>query len=401
VLGHHLAAGFRVCLDGTYGRAPARQRYRCIDPAGSFHRFTPELPREQTPGGLCVHCDSTVAAHLGPVVSRAYRHRLHLIAEALVAVGRGVSYARAAERARAAAGRQPLPGSSGQMVAEWVDAWAPVLLDAFAETEQPETLVLDSTDFFWTNSQTRTRRREFAVLVAYGYTRRGRGRLWGTYASPTAQASDYLELLRRLRLPGPPASVVADDDRAIATAVRQLWPSVSGIEVAQPFLLSCEHHLRMGAQKALAVDRADAPQGRWMRRLDTAFRRPEGWDEFRHATSVLGQSAAWVKAHDKQLTHQVSVRHFLPPHYSNAAAESSAADLRNMLEQRSFSLRNANRTNLMLGLVRLHLTNRDDANAYHAVLREAATRNDGHALTAQRANRDTQGPNRARQSSLR
>jgi hypothetical protein len=63
------------------------------------------------------------------------------------------------------------------MVAEWVDAWAPVILAAYAETEQPETLVLDSTDFWWTNSRTRTRRREFAILVAYGYTGPAQGRV--------------------------------------------------------------------------------------------------------------------------------------------------------------------------------------------------------------------------------
>jgi hypothetical protein len=52
--------------------------------------------------------------------------------------------------------------------------WAPVILDALAETEQPETLVLDSTGFHWTNRRTSTRRREFAILVAYGYTASGK-----------------------------------------------------------------------------------------------------------------------------------------------------------------------------------------------------------------------------------
>lgn len=88
---------------GTYGQAPTRQRYRCSDPDGAFHRFTPPLARELTEGGVCVVCDTTVAAHTGPVVSRAYRYRLQLIAEALVAVGRGVSCTRAAQRARVAA----------------------------------------------------------------------------------------------------------------------------------------------------------------------------------------------------------------------------------------------------------------------------------------------------------
>lgn len=45
-------------------------------------------------------CDSTVHAHTGRVVSRGYRQRLHLVAEALVAVDRGVRRNRAAQRAR-------------------------------------------------------------------------------------------------------------------------------------------------------------------------------------------------------------------------------------------------------------------------------------------------------------
>ena len=52
------------------------------------------------------------------------------------------------------------------MVAEWVDAWAPAILAAKAETEWAETLVLDSTDFWRTNARTGIRRREFAILVA-------------------------------------------------------------------------------------------------------------------------------------------------------------------------------------------------------------------------------------------
>ena len=182
-------------------------------------------------------CDSTVPAHAGPVVTRAYRHRLHLVAEALVAVGRGVSYARAAQRARVAEGRDPMPhDSAGQMVAEWVDAWAPVVLAAHAETEQPVTLVLDSTDFYWTNARTGTRRREFAILVAYGYTASGRGRVWGVHASPTAQAGDYLALLDALALPGPPRTVVADDDGAIAAAVAHAWPPGPSPSLPEPFL---------------------------------------------------------------------------------------------------------------------------------------------------------------------
>ena len=41
-----------------------------------------------------------------------------------------------------------------------------------------------------------------------------------------------------------------------------------------------------------------------MRRLDTAFRRDEGWDQFHRATSILGASAAWAPNNDAQRRQQ-------------------------------------------------------------------------------------------------
>lgn len=118
--------------------------------------------------------------------------------------------------------------------------------------------MLDSTDFHWTNRRTSTRRREFAILVAYGYTVSGKKRMWGVRASPTATTKDYLELLADLRLPGPPVTVVADDDKAIGTAVRKMWPARKG---SAPFLFACEHHLRARAQEALRKDNAGTGSG--------------------------------------------------------------------------------------------------------------------------------------------
>jgi hypothetical protein len=374
-----------VVRDGRYGRPPGRQRYRCTGPGGTFHRFTPPLPRELAAGGVCTSCDTEVAAHAGPVVSRAYRHRLHLVAEALVAVGRGVSYARASQRARVAAGRDPLAGDgAGQLVAEWVDAWGPVILDKLTLPQSVETLVLDSTDFWWTNKRTGIRRREFAVLVAYGYRPGGGRHLLGVRACATARASDYLDLLNELRLPMPPRTVVADDDLAIAAAVRQAWPDARDA----PVFFACEHHLRVRALAALKEDKAHAPAGRWGRRLDTAFRRPEGWAEFRDACAPLAAAARWVGMNDTFVSNQVAMRHQLPAHYSTAAAEAVAAKLRRLFEQRSFALRNARRTNILLGLTRLHLNNADDVATYHRILREHAEQRSGLPPEVQRRNRD-------------
>jgi len=78
-----------------------------------------------------------------------------------------------------------------------------------------------------------------------------------------------------------------------------------------------------------------------------------------------------------------------------------AAWLRNLYEQRSFSLRNTARTNLLLGLNRLHLNNRDDVNAYHRILRESAEAGHGHPRQGQRLNRDSRDVNGDPQPSLR
>lgn len=190
--------------------------------------------------------------------------------------------------------------------------------------------MLDSTDFWWTNARTGIRRREFAILVAYGYTGPTVGRIWGIHATPTAQAHDWVRFLTSLDLPGPPASVVADDNLAIEAAVPRMWTPAPGPSLPQPFLFACEHHLRERAKDALEVDHAHAGRGHWMRRLNTAFRRYEGWEEFRQATSILGASAAWTANNDAQLNLQTSVRHLLPAHRSTAGAEAAAHRLRNL-----------------------------------------------------------------------
>ena len=395
-LGHLPTAGYTVRKAGTYGGAAKRQLYACVASDGIRHRFAPTLPREHNHEGVCDSCDSTLVAHTGPVVGRDYLHRLRLVAEALVQVGAGVSYVRASNRARVGAGRDPLAGSgAGHLAAEWTDAWGPVITDALAETDWPETLVLDSTDFSWTNARTQRRRREFAVLVAYGYPGPGaadpRPRVWGIHASATAQAGDWIALLRSLNLPAPPTSVVTDDNLAVGAAVRRLWPQHPGQALPVPFVHSCEHHLRINAIAALTADQVSHFGSVRMEALNGAFRDRAGWVAF--TATITGKqthTTAWVSGVRARVEAQTSVRHHLPEHYTTSGAEAVAARLRSMLEQRSFSLRNKERTNRLLGLVRLHLAGRDDAAHYHRILR-AAAENAGGRGTPQGRNRDTRG----------
>lgn len=393
--GHAGSQGYKVRKAGTYGGAAKRQFYACIAPDGTRHRFAPTLPREHNHDGICDSCESTLVAHTGPVVTRYYLHRLRLVAEALVQVGTGVSYVRASNRARVGAGRDPLQCSgAGHLASEWTDTWGPVITGALAETDWPETLVLDSTDFWWTNVRTSTRRREFAVLIAYGYPGPGaadpRPRVWGVRAAHTVRTSDWIELLTSLNLPAPPTTVVTDDNLAVEPAVRRMWPAV-GQELPEPFVFACEHHLRTNAVKALAEDRVDHYGSARMEALNTAFHGPDGWATF--TATVLPKHTAtttWLAQVRDRVETQVSVRAQLPAHYTTAGAEAAAAQLKSMLERRSFSLRNKDRTNWLLGLIRLHLAGLDDPGQYYRVLRAAAESSGGRGAPQGR-NRDSVG----------
>lgn len=128
-----------------------------------------------------------------------------------------------------------------------------------------------------------------------------------------------------------------------------------------------------------------------MTRLDTAFRRPEGWEEFADACGELADAKAWASTNDTRISAQVAARDRLPAHYSTAAVDAAAQQLRGMFEHRSFALRNARRTNLLLGLAQLHLNNTDDPDTYHRILREHAERAGGQPAAPQ------QGPPRLSQ----
>jgi hypothetical protein len=186
------------------------------------------VPQHATHDGTCDACDSRVPSHRGPVTGRKYDLPVREVAVAFTAVGSGSSYQRAALRARAASGRRLLEGDwGGNAVAEWLDALAPVVLDAHAETSWPETLVLDSTWFMTTNVRTGTQQLAFKVLGAYGYPapEQGRPRVWALATYHRATAVEWADFLRTLDTSTPPRPVITDGADEIANAVRQVWPA--------------------------------------------------------------------------------------------------------------------------------------------------------------------------------
>lgn len=81
---------------------------------------------------------------------------------------------------------------------------------------------------------------------------------------------------------------------------------------------------------------------------------------------------------------QVATRWLLPGHHSTAALDTALGRVRDFLDSRSFVLRNAARTNVLLGLVRNHLNGRDIESRYRTQLRALVDEREGHA-EAQRA----------------
>jgi hypothetical protein len=94
--------GSAVKLDGTYGPAGhRRQRFKCVPANGEApHRFTEELPREESWHGDCDVCERPVELRDGPQAARQYQFVARGIAGALTSVGAGSSYMRASRIAR-------------------------------------------------------------------------------------------------------------------------------------------------------------------------------------------------------------------------------------------------------------------------------------------------------------
>ena len=158
-----------------------------------------------------------------------------------------------------------------------------------------------------------------------------------------------------------------------------------------PFVVSCEHHLRTNAVAALTADRVAHFGSVDMEALDGALRDRAGWDAFTpKITERQTNATAWLAGVRSRLEVQTVARASLPEHYTTAGAEAAAASLKSTLEQRSFSIRNKDRTNRLLGLMRLHLAGRDDPGSYHRILRAHAEAAGGRGAQ-QGQNRDRRG----------
>ena len=399
-------AGSRIKLDGTYGTpGHRRQRYKCSPNGGTSHVFTELLPREESWRGACDQCERHLERREGPKAPRRYQFVARGIAEALQAIGAGDSYMQASRVARDRARRfrydsetgEIRESAHGQLVADWVELFAPVVFAPHRPASWPAqgSLLLDHIPF-------RIRAEDesgrgipggtvaFDVFCAVGY-RAGKPRLWHAEAFPSAHPAHWSAFLASLE--GEPPRVVCDAHRAMLQAIEERWPAAE--------LHQCEWHLRHALRRLLRkqVRRSSSPELRELyERAEGALAGPSFWGQFTGVARELDNESVnrWIAVNGPTIEAQFARRP--PPSkrpaempLTTSALEQLTRPIAAALYPRRYALKNRERLNRLLMLMQLHINGDDDVRAYSKTIRSWLESNDGRPTGRRRSIADPSG----------
>lgn len=395
-------SGSRVKLDGTYGRpGRRRQRYKCSPRRGKPHVFTELLPREESWHDSCEQCERHVERREGPKAPRHYQFVARGVAEALQAVGAGATYMRASRVARDRAHRFRFDAESGelresdhgQLVADWVEVFAPVVFELHRPAAWPEagSLLVDDLPFSVRDPATGRFRIAFRVFCAAGFER-GRPKLWRVEAFPDASQANWEAFLGALE--GAPGRVVCDNHSGLNAAVRAAFPDAE--------LYLCEWHLRHALERLMAKIRKsdehrDAVDA-LLPRVEAAFTGPAFWEPFlrdAHAAEIPRLSD-WLDGAGRIVSEQFARRGLRSQRPADMPLSTSPMDgliepIRAAIHPRRYGLKNRERTNRLLLLMQLHANRQDDVLAYAKSIRSWLEANGGRPRIARRAVTDPGG----------
>ena len=346
-------AGSRTVRAGWYGKDPyRRQRWKCVPANGaSAHRFAEPLPRRAVLETHCSECSTRLDQWEGQAGPRGYLYDAREVAHALALVAGGMSYRRTALSVRDAdrkaewnhvAGAVKRADATGQLVANWVDVFAPVVLAGELPGEWPERIAIDSTGFRIGGVRNL---RELHIFVAIGYDQFGaRKGVWLMRPYPKKNAAAWSDFLSRLQ--GAPQIVVSDMDAAIQRAVGITFPATRHHW--------CEHHVYRSLESSVRVVRRGHPIRDALR---VALKGRAEWDAYEDAvrlehrqTGTPHAAMLWLNRSGHQMRTQTAARHALGP-YSVGAVEATNRTLKGLLDQRAHRLGNRNRTELLLDLL--------------------------------------------------
>lgn len=325
---------------------------------------------------MCESCEQPLAPHQGPGVPPGYEFPLFEVALALHRVGRGMSYTEAAVRAQVRSEREKRV--TPQLVANWVEVFAPVVAAEWAEPAWPETVVLDSKPMFAPGPGNRNQQ-VFTVLAAYGYEQSGAGRLVSVQAYPgSVTASDWAGFLGQRA--GTPAMVITDHDNVTIGGIRQAFPTA--------VVRLCRFHLKRNIEDKLRATVGSSSGHPLAVTGNSAFKTFLEWEDFTREVHAYGKSVftRWHRLADPLLRADLTTGG-LPDHWSNGAVEAALRDISAVITPRAFALRNRERTNRALELIRLNQNKTDDIGEYVAAIRNHLL--SGAPISHQGAIRDT------------
>ena len=394
-------AGSRVKLDGAYGKpGHRRQRYKCLPGGGGKpHVFTELLPREESWQSSCEHCERQLERREGPKAPRHYQFVARGIAEALQAVGAGSTYMRASRVTRDRARRfrcdtetgELRESDHGQLLADWVEVFAPVVFQPFRPTVWPTqgSLLLDHLPFR-VRALDRSGRRipagkvAFDVFCGVGFVA-GRPKLWLTEAFTSANPADWSVFLGSL--PGYPERIVCDGHGGMLAAIEARWPKAE--------LHQCEWHLQHALDRLLAKEarsNSDGDLHEVREYAESALVGPSSWHRFVRAAKAAENESLdrWIAVNQGTIETQFA-RRALTPHrapdmpLTTAALDQITRPIVAALYPRRYGLKNRERLNRLLTLLQLHVNGDDDVQAYARAIRLHLEANSGRPLAQRRA----------------
>jgi hypothetical protein len=393
-------AGSRVKLDGTYGKpGHRRQRYKCSPKGARPHVFTELLPREESWHDSCEQCERHVERREGPKAPRHYQFVARGIAEALQAVGAGATYMRASRMARDRAQRfrfdretgELRESDHGQLVADWVELFAPVVFEPQRPRAWPAegSLLVDHLPFRiraldQSGKPFPAGRVAFDVFCAVGY-RAGKPLLWRAEAFSTAKPANWSAFLGAL--PGAPQRIVCDAHGGMLQAISERWPEAE--------LHRCEWHLQHALERLLAKEARRNPSDELQElreRAEGALTGPSFWRPFVRAARVAENESLdrWIAVNSPTIEAQFARRP--PPSrrpadmpLTTSALEQVTRPIVAALYPRRYALKNRERLNRLLMLLQLHLNGADDVQAYAKIIRARLESNGGRPRGQRRA----------------
>ena len=398
--------GSRVKLDGTYGKpGHRRQRYKCSPRRGTPHVFTELLPREESWHEACEQCERHLERREGPKAPRHYQFVARGIAEALQAVGAGATYRRASRVARDRARRLRFDAETGelresdhgQLAADWVELFVPVVFEPHRPTAWPTegSLLLDHLPFRVRALDARGRRIPasrvaFDVFCAVGY-RAGKPRLWHAEAFSSAHPVNWNAFLGSL--PGEPKRIVCDAHGGMLQSISERWPEAE--------LHQCEWHLQHALERLLAKELRRSPSEE-LERLragaEGALAGPGFWSAFVRVGRLAENESLdrWIAVNGPTIEAQFARRP--PPSrrpadmpLTTAALEQVMRPIVTALYPRRYGLKNRERLNRLLLLLQLHVNGEDDIEAYAKAIRAWLEANGGRPVGTRRAVADPLG----------